>query len=267
MSDSDEVIHEHDVRSMVRLIGNVAQLNGSISRKKRALMNGLGALVEADAWSWIVSRASTRNDNAAVASFMYEGLSEEQFTQYVRIMQDRTNTPVEYKALNDLRLTHKRFTRSWDQLVTPEQWYGPANRSILDAVGFEHVVYSVQVLDNDGLFSGIALKRRLGRENFSPRQRRMVHVVTGEVSWLHHDDKLASVSHKIRPLPPRLRMVLTLLVDGNSVPQIAKRLNRSPHTIHDYTKEIYQHFAVKTRAGLLRHFISGDGNDVTDAPG
>jgi DNA-binding CsgD family transcriptional regulator len=258
----DAAIRDRDVRSMVRLLGDVAKLNGAMPVKRRALMDGLAALIDADAWSWIVSRAASDNDNPAVASFMYGGLTEEQFARYAQIMQDRKSTPVEYKALNQLRLTHKRFTRSWDQLVTAEEWYGPQNRPILNALGFEHVLYSVRVLDDDGLFSGIALKRRLGRPNFTPRQRRIVHVITGEIDWLHHDEKIASITHKVRPLAPRLRTVLTLLVDGNSVPQIATKLNRSPHTINDYTKELYQRFAVKSRAGLLRHFIVGDGGDI-----
>jgi DNA-binding CsgD family transcriptional regulator len=255
-------INDSDVLSMVRLLGDVAKLNGPTAMKRRALMNGLAELIDADAWSWIVSRAAKQNDNPAVAMFMYDGLSEEQFARYAQVMQDRTNTPVEYKALNRLRLTHKRFTRSWDQLVTAEEWYGPKNRKILDALGFEHVLYSVKVLDDDGLFSGIALKRRLGRSNFTPRQRRIAHVITGEIDWLHYDEKIASVTHKVRPLAPRLRTVLTLLIDGNSIPQIADKLSRSPHTINDYTKELYQRFAVKSRAGLLRHFISGDGGDI-----
>ena len=38
----------------------------------------------------------------------------------MRMMQDRENTPIEYQALNELRLTNWRFTRSRDQLVMPK---------------------------------------------------------------------------------------------------------------------------------------------------
>lgn len=262
MADDDASIPEPYVRRIVRLLGEVANLRGPTTRRRRALMNGLVELVEADAWTWIVSRAAKENDNPAVASFLYGGLSGEQFTRYARVMQDRSRTPVEYKALNELRLHHDRFTRGWDQLVTAEQWYSPGNRELLEATGFEHVMYSVKVLDSDGLFSGITLKRRMGRANFTQVERRITHIVTGEIDWLHHDEKFADVTRIIRPLKPRLRVVLTMLVDGNSIPDTAKKLGLSQHTVKDYAKEIYGHFKVNSRANLLRHFMVGDGGDV-----
>jgi DNA-binding CsgD family transcriptional regulator len=260
---SDEIpIPESYVRQIVRLLGEVANLRGQLSVKRRALMTGLAAMVHADAWAWIVSRAADDHNNPAVASFLYGGLNGEQFARYARVMQDREKTPVEYRALNRLRLTQSRFTRGWDQLVTAEEWYSPGNRELLASLGFEHVLYSVKVLDDDGLFSGITLKRRMGRSNFTPMERRIVHIVTGEIDWLHYDERSAEVSRKVRPLRPRLRIVLTMLVDGNSIPDTARKLGLSQHTVKDYAKEIYGHFKVNSRAGLLRHFMVGDGGDI-----
>lgn len=73
-------------------------------------------MVDADAWGWIISRAASDNDNPAVASFQHGGMSEEQIGRYVQFMQVRRNTPVEYAALNRLRVSKQRFTRhgtSW----------------------------------------------------------------------------------------------------------------------------------------------------------
>jgi ATP/maltotriose-dependent transcriptional regulator MalT len=258
----DMLIPEQDVRKIVRLLGKVAATRGPAAEQRRTLMNGLAEMIDADAWSWIVSRAADHNDNPAIASFMHAGLTEQQVAAYVRIMQDRKNTPVEYKSLNRLRLTKKRFTRTWDQLVTRKEWYSPRNKQVLDALGFEHLLYSVKILDDDGLFSGICLKRRLGRPNFAPMQRRIAHIVTGEVDWLHEDDKLGEVTLQVRPLPPSHRVVLTLLIEGQSLRQIADKLGRGYYTIKDHTKAIYQHFNVKSRPELFRHFMAGDGQDV-----
>ncbi len=258
----DGLIAESDVRQIVRLLGEVAQINGLIAVKKRALMEGLSHLVEADAWSWIISRAETENHNPAVGSYLYGGITDQEFGLYARMMQDRKNVPVEYAALNSLRLTHKRFTRSWDQLVKPDEWYGPRNERLIRDLGFEHIMYSVWVLDDDGMFSGICLKHRAGRPKFTPRQRRIVHIVTGEVDWLHYDENLARVTREVRPLAPHLRTVLTLLIDGKSVKEIAGQLALSHHTVAGYTKDIHRHFHVSTRSELLRHFMAGDGADV-----
>ncbi len=258
----EALVPEAEVRKIVRLVGKIADMGGTRSERRRALMTGLADLVDADAWAWIISRAADDHDNPAVASFQHGGYTDEQVARYAQIMQDRENTPVEYQALNQLRLAKKRFTRRWDQLVTPEDWYGPRNRQILDALGFEHVMYCVRVLDDSGLFSGITLKRRAGRLNFTPLEQRIAHIVTGEVEWLHADENLYQVTRQVHPLPPSQRTVLMLLMEGNNKPKIAEKLGCSYNTVKDHVKAIYAHFNVHSVAELFHHFRAGDGLDL-----
>lgn len=257
-----EAILECDARRIVRLVGDVAAIGGSLPVKRSALMNGLALLVGADAWSWIISRAADNDNNPAMAAYLHGGISQEQVGRRIQIMQDRTAPPVEYAKLNQLRHTHKHFTRGWDQLVTPEEWYGSQNRERLDAAGFEHVLYSVRILDNDGFFSGISLERRPGQPNFSARERRMVHITTGEIDWLHFNPSLSQPTFQVRQLSPRLRTVLTLFCEGNSPKQIAMTLGLSANTIPGYMKALYKHFGVTTQTELLLRFFSGDGGDL-----
>jgi hypothetical protein len=199
----------------------------------------------------------------AIGAFLCGGLDDAQMARYAQIMQDRDYTPVEYAALNQLRRTQNHFTKGWDELVTPEEWYGPANRHVIDGLGFEHVLYSVRVLDEDGYFSGISLKRKKGRPNFNLRERRMVHLITGIVTWLHWDPKLAVVTKEVRPLPPHLRTTLILLVDPRIALQaIGERLGIKESTAKEYAQNLYRHFKVKNRNELLgRFFIDGSGGD------
>jgi len=50
------------------------------------------------------------------------------------------------------------------------------------------------------------------------------------------------------------RRVLELLLAGLTEPQIAERLGRSRHTVHDHTKAIYQTLAVNNRVQLVLLF-------------
>lgn len=259
---TDTLIPETEVRKIVRLLANVADIPAGRPAKRRALMMGLADMVDADAWGWIISRAASDNDNPAVAQFLHGGMSDEQIGKYVRFMQDRRNTPVEYAALNRLRASEQRFTRRWDQLVSAEEWYGPRNRHMLEEFGFEHVMYSVRVLDDDGFFSGITLKRKAGRTNFTALEQRIVHVVTSEIDWLHYEETLEVVSERVRPLPPSQRTVLMLLLEGHRKPQIADELGCSYNTVKDHVKAIYSHFKVHSTAQLFRRFMAGDGRDV-----
>lgn len=259
--EQEILIPEPAVRDIVRLIGRVADMTATRAAKRRALMTGLAKMVDADAWAWMISRAADNNNNPAIAHFQHDGYNDEQLGMYIRLMQDRQNTPVEFSALNQLRRHKRRFTRRWDQLVTAKEWYGPGNRPLLDVVGFEHVMYSVQVLDDDGLFSGISLKRKVGRNNFTALEQRIAHIVTGEIEWLHYDENLDGITRKVRPLPPSRRTVLTLLMEGYSKPQIAAKLGCGYNTIKEHVKAIYAHFNVHSHAELFHRFMAGDGHD------
>ena len=54
-----------------------------------------------------------------------------------------------------------------------------------------------------------------------------------------------------RPLAPRLRNTLGLLLEGKSEKEAAAELGISQHTVHLYVKELYRVFQVHSRAELL----------------
>jgi DNA-binding CsgD family transcriptional regulator len=45
---------------------------------------------------------------------------------------------------------------------------------------------------------------------------------------------------------------------GDSLKEIAQKLEISAHTVGDYVKQIYKHFAVSSRAQLAAIFLPGD---------
>jgi DNA-binding CsgD family transcriptional regulator len=260
---SAPVVTEADAVSLVRLVANITGSRVPVQAKKRQLMTDLAQLIDADAWAWILSRAQNARDNPTIVEFLHGGMSEREFGAYVTMMQS-SEAPVEYAALNRLRLTKRRFTRSWDQLVAEAEWYGPSNRRLLDQVGFEQVMYSVKILDNDGLFSGISMKRRTGRSRFTPRERRMFHIVSCAVDWMHAcTETLAAATYQVRALTPRKQNVLTLMLKGQRIKQIAFALDIKTSTVSDYTKDIYRHFGVNSQVELIGMFQSGDGGDIS----
>jgi hypothetical protein len=97
---SDSLIPESDARMIVRLVADVARLNGPIHARKQHLMAALCGLVDADAWAWILSRAESTRDNPTVVEFLHGGMTEREFAAYVALMQNPLQTPVEYAALN-----------------------------------------------------------------------------------------------------------------------------------------------------------------------
>jgi len=56
-------------------------------------------------------------------------------------------------------------------------------------------------------------------------------------------------------LPPRLRPVLTHLLDGHGEKQVAAQLGLSRHTVHEQVKAIYRAIGVNSRAELFARFL------------
>lgn len=56
------------------------------------------------------------------------------------------------------------------------------------------------------------------------------------------------------------RRVLELLLEGQTEPQIAERLGRSRHTVHDHTKAIYSALKVNNRVQLVLLFANPGTN-------
>jgi DNA-binding NarL/FixJ family response regulator len=57
------------------------------------------------------------------------------------------------------------------------------------------------------------------------------------------------------PDAPRLRQTLDLLLSGLSKQEIAREMNLSSHTVHDYIRAVYKHYGVATRARLMALWI------------
>lgn len=63
-------------------------------------------------------------------------------------------------------------------------------------------------------------------------------------------------------LTPRAQQTLECLLEGDSDKQVARRLGLSRYTVNQYTKMIYAHFSVSSRAELLARWIRrGWGNN------
>ena len=63
----------------------------------------------------------------------------------------------------------------------------------------------------------------------------------------------------VQGLSPRMHQTLQRLLAGDSEKQIAQHLDRSPHTIHVYVKQLYRHFGVCSRGELLACFVNEQG--------
>ena len=93
-----------------------------------------------------------------------------------------------------------------------------------------------------------------GLPPFTPRDAAVVHLVHGAVDWLYRP-YLDGAAGGLAGVPDREREALHGLLAGESEKQLARRLGRSPHTVHSWVKNLYRRFGVTSRAELLALFL------------
>jgi hypothetical protein len=108
---------EEDVRAIVRLVADVAVLEGDLAEKKEALMQGLQQLVQADGWLWPITQVDPATRVPVCTGLMHAGLTEDQLTGWLEASQSSCPPP-EDEPCFELTRTGKHFTRTRQQLIS-----------------------------------------------------------------------------------------------------------------------------------------------------
>lgn len=255
------IIQENDARAMVRLLGSTAACPGGHQHKKRFLMDGLSDLIGADAWLWALSCRKEAGATEVHVGYLRGGFDESQFVSLLHA--------VDHPAVADAQ-------RGFFEQLTASMQHATVGRSQMDPDGLvpttgahQHFVnadigdlmVTAYPLDENSM-SSIGMYRRLNGGEFTEREKRIAHIVLGEVPWLHMtgwpEDRGASVPQ----LFPRQRVVLNLLLDGLGRKQIAYNLEITENTVAGYVKDLYRHFGVRSQPELMNKFLSGQSFGV-----
>lgn len=261
-NEPDILIPQDDVVKVVRLLGRVAGMRVGLAKRKRALISGLARMLDADGWLWSATQVIKEENRPVSVGVIYGGLTEGEFNGWLEASQVASPQPPEDVPITVLLDKGKHFTRTRQQVVPDEQWYdNPTVKRYRLQCGIDHFLYSIYPLGPSSC-SAVGLFRRVGREPFTDLQRRICHVVVGNIDWLHQASFPDHKGEACTALTPRLRTVLIYLLDGKRRDEIASLLCISPETVKTYIRIVYDHFRVASQVELMRHFQAGNGGDV-----
>ncbi len=250
-----------DVRTIVRLLGSVADLEGTPVEKKHALMDGLSEMLGVSAWLWVVSRFDPGSHPMAV-HVHGGGFSDRDIGLIFEAHADTDHPLPELEPLTRLMLEGKPFARRRVDLVPDDgKWRGESFRIYRGPIGVDEFLYGFFPIAGH-LVSGIGLHRKIGEKGFTERDRQILQIVVTEIPWLHRaglpeleQEELAEYGKTVMDLTPRLRTVLGLLLQGWRRPQIADHLGITENTAKCHIRDVYRHFEVADHVALLRRFM------------
>ena len=268
MGESNRITHS-DIRDMFRLLSECRELGDDAVVWQQHFSAGLARLVGTDIV--MVGEVS----GCLKGPLSMPGGSAWGFEQGFNIAgyqilgewlaNDPSKSLMYTQFLNELR-TSKRLsvTVPRQQLFADQQWYGTADyQMVLRTMGTDAVLHSHCAIDVEAdAFNGIVCCREAGRATFDEREVAIVHLLNEEIARAIGGPLAKWCEPRASQLPPRVRQVLRCLLQGDSDKQIAARLNLSPYTVNQYTKQLYRHFGVNGRTPLLARWVKrGWGSD------
>jgi DNA-binding CsgD family transcriptional regulator len=250
-----------DVERIVRMISTSSDPTVKIALhdRKRLLLEGTAELIDADMWMWSMAVLNPEVDRDVMSTGVVDGgwRDENERVAAIRVLTDpKFNEQILGPVVDACqREAYTTFLRS--DLVPDATWekIGKEWRE----TGYDANIVAVYPL-KQGVYSGVGFHRRMGKPDFGDRERAIVHVIFGQVDWLHREGSNLGAGRLALQLSPRQRQVLIYLLGGDSRKEIARKLQLSEHTVGDYLKQIYKQFSVNSRSALLAHFISGGRN-------
>jgi DNA-binding CsgD family transcriptional regulator len=252
-------LSEQDIRAIVRLLGEVAAIATGHVDQKRYLLNGILKLVDGDVWVWAQGFAGNLDRPPAGIQMLDEGWRDpEQRIWFYRAISEEKHVHIGQARFAAIMSNNPRLQTVLNgQLHNAQEFEASANYQLLYRhSGLSAYILSYYPVSTVGHFSGIGVHRFAGKPDFTERDRRIVHLIVSEIDWLHRAGVPESGAPSAVPLTQRQRQVLFFLLAGDSIKQVAAKLEISAHTVNDYVKLIHKYYNVSSRGELLSKFLS-----------
>lgn len=242
---------------MIRLVGDVAAFRGGRIEKRRVLMDGLVKLVGADRWWWSVACPNDADGRPRYTAVSHGGFEDGLFAKLLAAVEFPGSWRVFTHLARELEERKVHLTRTRGQMDLDGRFGEPETRGMWREAGVGDLMISVCPLAN-GDYSAVGIYRGNDAPPFEPRQADIVHILLSEVSWLHVLGWTDEQNETLPKLSPRRRMVLNLVLEGQSRKEMAASLGISVHTLDGYVKDIFRLFGAHSQAELIARFRSGE---------
>lgn len=256
-----------DVRAVYQLVGECRELGDDPTGWRRHLLARAAGLTGA---AVTIEYEGLFLDPFRLTGIMDWGWETSGFDRaiFVRINEEYTRLGAEFNPMVPTYFPKRDAGHgpclSRSDVLSDSQWY--RSRYYQDwhsAVGVDAMMYCVLPMPASGslLDNLLVFIRPLRERDFTTRHRAIVRELHEQITALI-GGPLAGL-HEPSPatLPLRVRQTLQCLLEGDSDKQAARRLRLGRYTVNQYTKVIFAHFGVGSRAELLARWLRrGWGN-------
>jgi DNA-binding CsgD family transcriptional regulator len=252
-SDNPTVMRSADVQAVLRLVGGAAELWYQPVLQREFTLDSLCKLLSAKAAVCYTFGDVLTGGTTACGAMTAVGLdnaAQERFATYLK-----TGTPrdpvMDVLASVDGRV----ITLARPDAVADDGWYTSDHyKQVREPLGFDHALYVKIVAASLGRQTIVMLARAKGEAAFTDRDSYLCELCLSEMAWPYTPD-VDYTDPRLETLQPRLKKVMRHLLEGDSEKQVALKLGLSPHSVHQYVKQLYAQLEVNSRGELLAQWV------------
>ena len=252
-SSSSPVMLATDVQAILRLVGGAAELWYQPQLQREFTLDSLCKLLKAKAAvCYTLGDVLTGGSNPC-GQFSSVGLDEagrDQFENYLKTGAPR-DPVLDVLASIDGRV----ITLARPDAVSDQDWYGCAHyENVRKPLGLDHALYVKIVAASLDRQTIVMLARGEGDAPFTDRDAYLSELCLSEMAW-PYTPEMDYTDPRLEALQPRLKKVMRHLLEGDSEKQVALKLGLSPHSVHQYVKQLYAQLEVNSRGELLAQWV------------
>jgi DNA-binding CsgD family transcriptional regulator len=221
-----ERVFEADLRALVRMLAEVAAMEGCRLFKQNRILTGLSDLVGANFWLW-GRQSDSRGDGG-----------------WIECAWGDVSGRIEAAGHGD--------RRAMDLLFAGDS----SERAVVGGLAVGPVLSRFGPPGENGR-CGIALGRMAGGAEFSERERDLVEIVLEEIPWLLDPDGEVQPAIAGVRLSGQMEQALEFLLLGLPRKEIAGRMGVSINTVAGYVRDIYHRLGVRSHPELMTRYSGG----------
>lgn len=218
------------------------------------MIQTLGEMIGATAGFWGWGRGNPIDSAVTPVAALQFGMTPDQWRIAIEHSLSPEGDRLWSRPIRERMKERPHVTVSRDMLVSDEVWQSEPYRAALVRNDMDEMLASVHYYQNDCWFH-VAYVRRPGIVKFNADEVAIVALAMENIAWLQPRAGDALPPEAFVGLTSRQRVVMLLLLDGQSRKQIAAQLQISLHTVNDHAKAIFDHFNIQSVSQLAARFL------------
>lgn len=251
-------IRNDKMMQLMRHLADVASHSNDPTRQRQTLIDGLNTILNTQLGVWFSMDDWRPRGSPRPVQTILTSKPDPNWVRYIgefSVAHPATDDPYADHSIHSPASTQLWQLKELVRDRASRRRYGSALDMADKLKVCDGVVSIMRVGTRGDRIVGFSLQRRVEAGKLTPRDIALARLAITEINAMHRRRTLRFEIPEPKPLSPRLRQTLDLLLDGESPSSMARTLGLSLHTVREHIDRLYRQYGVHSREELTARFV------------